>query len=106
FAADAAPAACVPVEATDPLYVLYTSGTTGRPKGVVRDHGGHAVALTWSMRHVYGLAPGETFWAASAIGWVVGHSYIVYAPLLLGCATVLYEGKPVGTPDAGAFWRV
>ena len=104
--AGAAPADCVPVAAGDPLYILYTSGTTGRPKGVVRDHGGHAVALTWSLRHVYGMQPGETFWAASDIGWVVGHSYIVYAPLLLGCTTILYEGKPVGTPDAGAFWRV
>jgi len=97
---------CVPVAATDPLYILYTSGTTGRPKGVVRDNGGHAVALRWSMRNVYDVEPGETFWAASDIGWVVGHSYIVYAPLLNGNATVLYEGKPVGTPDAGAFWRV
>ena len=100
------PAACVPVAATDPLYILYTSGTTGRPKGVVRDNGGHAVALRWSMRHVYGVQPGDVYWAASDIGWVVGHSYIVYAPLLAGCTTVLYEGKPVGTPDAGAFWRV
>jgi len=106
LAAGAAPVDCVPVAATDPLYVLYTSGTTGRPKGVVRDHGGHAVALAWSLRNVYGMRPGETFWAASDIGWVVGHSYIVYAPLLLGCTTILYEGKPVGTPDAGAFWRV
>jgi propionyl-CoA synthetase len=104
--AGAEPVPCVPVQASDPLYVLYTSGTTGLPKGVVRDNGGHAVALKWSLRHVYGMAPGETFWAASDIGWVVGHSYIVYAPLLLGCTTVLYEGKPVGTPDAGAFWRV
>jgi propionyl-CoA synthetase len=100
------PAPCVPVEATDPLYILYTSGTTGKPKGVVRDNGGHAVALTWSMRNVYDMNPGEVFWAASDIGWVVGHSYIVYAPLLAGCTTILYEGKPVGTPDAGAFWRV
>jgi propionyl-CoA synthetase len=99
-------AACVPVEATDPLYILYTSGTTGKPKGVVRDNGGHAVALAWSMRYVYDTHPGEVFWAASDIGWVVGHSYIVYAPLLAGCTTILYEGKPVGTPDAGAFWRV
>jgi propionyl-CoA synthetase len=104
--ASAAPAGPVPVESSDPLYVLYTSGTTGMPKGVVRDHGGHAVALAWSLRNVYGMQPGEVFWAASDIGWVVGHSYIVYAPLLLGCTTVLYEGKPVGTPDAGAFWRV
>ncbi len=101
----AAPAGCVSVAATDPLYILYTSGTTGVPKGVVRDNGGHAVALAWSMAHVYGVRPGEVFWAASDIGWVVGHSYIVYGPLLHGCATVLYEGKPVGTPDAGAFWR-
>ncbi len=100
------PTECVPVEGTDPLYILYTSGTTGIPKGVVRDNAGHAVALKWSLRNVYGVEPGETFWAASDIGWVVGHSYIVYAPLLLGCTTVLYEGKPVGTPDAGAYWRV
>jgi propionyl-CoA synthetase len=97
---------CVPVAATDPLYILYTSGTTGIPKGVVRDNGGHAVALKWSMNAVYGMGAGETFWAASDIGWVVGHSYIVYAPLLKGCTTILYEGKPVGTPDPGAFWRV
>src|SRR2546428_2630024 len=100
------PAACVSVSATDPLYVLYTSGTTGRPKGIVRDNGGHAVALHWSMRNVYGVEPGDVYWAASDVGWVVGHSYIVYAPLLLGATTVLYEGKPVGTPDPGAFWRV
>src|SRR5580692_7007103 len=104
--ADAEPAGCIPVAATDPLYILYTSGTTGKPKGVVRDNGGHAVALRWSMQHIYDTHPGEVFWAASDIGWVVGHSYIVYAPLLAGCTTVLYEGKPVGTPDAGAFWRV
>lgn len=104
--ASAEPADPVPVAATDPLYVLYTSGTTGKPKGIVRDNGGHAVALLWTMRHIYDIDPGDVFWAASDVGWVVGHSYIVYAPLLAGATTVLYEGKPVGTPDPGAFWRV
>ncbi|MEC8269306.1 MAG: propionyl-CoA synthetase [Pseudomonadota bacterium] len=96
----------VPVKATDPLYILYTSGTTGQPKGVVRDNGGHAVALQWSMPNIYDVQPGDVYWAASDIGWVVGHSYIVYAPLIAGCSTVLFEGKPIGTPDAGVFWRV
>jgi propionyl-CoA synthetase len=104
--AAAQPADCVPVLATDPLYILYTSGTTGIPKGVVRDNGGYAVALQWSMPNIYGVQPDEVFWTASDVGWVVGHSYIVYAPLIHGCTSVLYEGKPVGTPDAGAFWRV
>ncbi len=102
----AQPVDCVPVAATDPLYILYTSGTTGEPKGVVRDNGGHAVALLWSMKHIYDVHPGDVYWAASDIGWVVGHSYIVYGPLLNGCTTLIYEGKPVGTPDPGAFWRV
>jgi propionyl-CoA synthetase len=104
--AAAQPAGCVDVAATDPLYILYTSGTTGRPKGIVRDNGGHAVALRWSMEKIFGIGPGDTWFTASDVGWVVGHSYIVYAPLLTGATTVLYEGKPVGTPDAGAFWRV
>lgn len=102
----AGPVECVPVKATDPLYILYTSGTTGVPKGIVRDNGGHAVALRWSIENIYDAKPGEVFWAASDVGWVVGHSYIVYGPLLSGCTTVLYEGKSVGTPDPGAFWRV
>jgi propionyl-CoA synthetase len=104
--ANAVPHDCVAVEATDPLYLLYTSGTTGQPKGIVRDNGGHAVALHWTMKNIYNVEPGEVYWAASDIGWVVGHSYIIYGPLLSGNTTVLYEGKPVGTPDAGAFWRV
>jgi propionyl-CoA synthetase len=103
---DAPDAACVSLDATDPLYVLYTSGTTGQPKGVVRDNGGHAVALAWSMKHIYDIGVGDVFWAASDVGWVVGHSYIVYGPLLVGATTIMYEGKPIGTPDAGAFWRI
>ena len=102
----AKPHECVPVSSTDPLYILYTSGTTGQPKGVVRDNGGHLVALKWTMRNIYGVDPGDVYWAASDVGWVVGHSYIVYGPLFYGNTTILYEGKPVGTPDAGAFWRV
>ena len=104
--AKAKPTDCVPMAATDPLYVIYTSGTTGVPKGVVRDNGGHLVALAWSMKNIYGVDPGEVYWAASDVGWVVGHSYIVYGPLFHGCTAILYEGKPVGTPDAGAYWRV
>jgi len=103
---NAEPTQCLPVAATDPLYILYTSGTTGKPKGVMRDNGGHAVALRWSMENIFDIKPGDVFWAASDVGWVVGHSYIIYAPLLSGCTTIIYEGKPIGTPDPGAFWRV
>ena len=103
---NASPCECVELDATDPLYILYTSGTTGKPKGIIRDNGGHAVALKYSMKNIYGVDPGEVYWAASDVGWIVGHSYIVYAPLFHGCTTVLYEGKPVKTPDAGTFWRI
>ncbi len=103
---DAEPAECVSVAATDPLYILYTSGTTGLPKGVVRDNGGHCVALRWTMKHIYNISPGDVYWAASDVGWVVGHSYIVYAPLFMGATSIVFEGKPVGTPDPGAFWRI
>ncbi|MEL6980018.1 MAG: AMP-binding protein, partial [Pseudomonadota bacterium] len=106
FQQDTEPAPCAPVGGADPLYILYTSGTTGQPKGVVRHNGGHMVALKWTMKNIYDIEPGDVYWAASDVGWVVGHSYIVYAPLLHGCATVMFEGKPVGTPDAGVFWRV
>lgn len=103
---EAKPADCVPVKSTDPLYIIYTSGTTGKPKGIVRDNGGHAVAMSYTLEKVYGMKPGEVFWAASDVGWVVGHSYIVYSPLILGCTTVMFEGKPIRTPDAGTFWRI
>lgn len=106
FISGAPPVDCTPVKSTDPLYILYTSGTTGLPKGVMRDNGGHAVALRWSLDNIYDTHPGEVYWAASDIGWVVGHSYIIYSPLITGCTTILYEGKSVGTPDPGAFWRV